>query len=61
MKKRLAEKRKAALLTQTEAGKRLGVSQSTVAMWETGGCVPRTDMLPKIANVYGCQVADFFS
>jgi transcriptional regulator with XRE-family HTH domain len=60
MKEHLREKRMNAKLTQEEAGKRLGVGQSTVAMWETGGCVPRTEMLPKIADLYGCSIADLF-
>ncbi len=60
MKEKLKEMRKKAMLTQKEAGEKLGVGQSTVAMWENGGCVPRTEMIPKIADVYGCGVAELF-
>lgn len=36
----------------------LGVSLSTVGMWESGKNDPRANMLPKIANLYGCTVDD---
>ena len=60
MQEKLKEMRKKALLTQKEAGERLGVGQSTIAMWETGGCVPRTELVPKIADVYGCKIEELF-
>ena len=50
--------RKDAGLTQQEAADRIGVGQSTVAMWETGNCLPRMNLLKKIAEVYGCKMAD---
>ena len=51
--RRLREKAK---LSQTKMGEKLGVSQSTVAMWETGENMPRTSMLIKIAEVLNCTI-----
>ena len=46
--------RKKAGLSQDEVAKALGVSGPAVSMWETGKTVPRTPMLKKLANLYGC-------
>ena len=43
-------------ITQQELATSLGVSQSTVAMWETNNSLPRTDKLPAIAKVLGCTI-----
>jgi len=43
-------------LTQQELAEILGVSQSTVAMWETNNSLPRTDKLPAIAKALGCTI-----
>ena len=43
-------------ITQQELATALGVSQSTVAMWETNNSLPRTDKLPAIAKVLGCTI-----
>ena len=56
----LRQCRERAGLTQQVAADRIGVGQSTIAMWETGESLPRTGLLKKIAEVYGCEVADFF-
>ena len=61
MNLRLKQKRKAIGITQKIAADRIGVRQSTVAMWETGRCKPRTDTLERIAKVYHCRVSDFFA
>lgn len=47
-------------LTQSELAKLLGVRQSTVAMWESGKNAPRSETLPKIAKLFGCQIDDLF-
>ncbi len=52
--------RKKAGLTQHEAAKKLGVSQSTIAMWEVGANAPRAGLFQKIAEVYSCTVAEIF-
>lgn len=43
-------------LTQTEVAKKLNVTQSAVAMWENGRTYPRTSILKKLADLYGCTV-----
>lgn len=43
-------------ISQVEAGRRLGVSDAAVSMWETGKTAPRAKLLPKIALLYGCSV-----
>jgi transcriptional regulator with XRE-family HTH domain len=43
-------------LTQQELAEILGVSQSTVAMWETNNSLPRADKLPAIAKALGCTI-----
>ena len=48
--------RERAQLTQSDVAKRCGLSQSAVSMWETGDSLPRTDMLPRLAEIYGCAV-----
>lgn len=45
-------------LTQTEVAKMLGVSQSTVSMWESGESKPRTEKLVALARLYKCTVDD---
>ena len=55
---RLKEMRIAARLSQKEAAKRIGFVQSAVAHWENQGNHPRLSKLPKIAEAYGCTVAD---
>lgn len=48
--------RKAANLTQADVAKKIGVAQSTVAMWESGENMPRADKLLLLANLYGCTI-----
>lgn len=43
-------------ITQQELATVLGVSQSTVAMWETNNSLPRTEKLPAIAKALGCTI-----
>lgn len=53
-----AKCRKAAGLTQMEAGKRLGVSDAAVCQWEKGETLPTASRLLEIAKLYGCTVDD---
>jgi len=48
--------REAAQFTQIELARKIGVGQSTIAMWETERSFPRAELLPKIAAVLGCTV-----
>lgn len=50
--------REKAGMTQLEAAKMLGVSQPTIACWETGRSNPRFAMLNDIAKLFGCTVDD---
>lgn len=47
-------------LTQFELAEKMGVSQATVGMWETGGRTPRFSKIPKLAEVLGCSIPDLF-
>lgn len=55
---RLATLRKAAGLSQTELAKVIGVSQQTVAYWETSATPPRSDVLPQLAKALGVHVEE---
>ena len=48
-------------LTQEEVADALGVQRTTVTMWETGKSVPRTELLPRLAELFGCTVDELFS
>jgi len=48
--------RKASGLTQSEAAKRIHISRSTLAGYETGARQPGFAILQDIANAYGIQV-----
>ena len=47
-------------MSQAEAGKKLGVSDATVSMWETGAANPACKRLPQIAALYGCSIDELF-
>lgn len=55
--KKLREK---AGLKQTDLARMLKIGQSTVAMWETGETMPRTDKLPALAEIFGCTIDELF-
>lgn len=48
--------RKENKISQNELSNRLGVSRSTVAMWESGNSQPDSEMLKKIADVFDVSV-----
>lgn len=47
-------------LSQTELASLINVSQQSVAKWENGISSPRTDKLPEIAKILGCDISDLF-
>ena len=47
-------------LRQEDLARLLKVDRSTVAKWENGESTPRTNMLPKIAEILSCKIADLF-
>lgn len=50
-----------AKLTQSELALKLGVKQTTVAMWETDASYPRAELLPLIARELGCTIDDLYA
>lgn len=54
----IGARRKAVGMDQNELADRLGVSRSTVAMWETGASAPRAGMLLALADVLHCTVEE---
>lgn len=57
----LKECRLSAGLTQDEAAAALGITRTAISMWETGDSLPRADMLPRISNLYHCEISDLYS
>lgn len=47
-------------LSQYEVAGKLGVRQSTVAMWETGANRPRADRFPELAELFDCELPELF-
>ena len=50
--------RKKAGFSQREVAEKLDVSDAAVCMWETGKTLPRSVLLPKIAELYQCTIDD---
>ena len=48
--------REAVGISQREFARQLGVHHSNVGFWERSGTVPRSNLLPKIANILGVPV-----
>ncbi len=58
---RIKERREHAGMTQVQFAERVGVAQSTVAMWETADGYPRADKLPEIAKALSCTIDDLYA
>ncbi|MBQ8830818.1 MAG: helix-turn-helix transcriptional regulator [Oscillospiraceae bacterium] len=56
----IKERRLSKNMTQGELAKELGVSRTTVTMWETGASRPTADKLPTLAQVLGCTIDELF-
>lgn len=52
--------RKKANLTQKNIANEIKVDRSTIAKWESGEALPRSDKLPLLAKLLGCTVDDLF-
>lgn len=50
--------RKALNLTQNELAKKIGVTQSAIAAWESGKANPKLSKLNKIAEALNCSAKD---
>ena len=48
-------------LTQAQFGDILDVSPQAISKWEREECYPDITFLPRLAEVLGCTVNDFFS
>ena len=46
--------------TQAEEAKSIGISKSSLAMYETGQRVPRDEIKLALANYYGATIQDIF-
>lgn len=53
---RIKELRKQSGMTQTELGRKLGVTKSTMSMWENDVHKPGIEILKKMADVFGVTV-----
>ena len=47
-------------ITQQQLAKMMGLYQSTIAMWEAGNRLPRSDKLPELAKALGCSIDDLY-
>ena len=54
----IAKRRKIMRLTQEELAKRIGVSKSAIAKWETDGGLPDRDNLRKLSDVINVSIDD---
>lgn len=59
--KQIQKRRMALGMTQAELAGQLGVNPSSVAKWETEKAYPRSDMLPKIAQLLGCTIDELYA
>jgi transcriptional regulator with XRE-family HTH domain len=59
--RRLVELRKAAGLSQYELAELIGEPQPNIAYWELSEKPPRSDVLPKLAEALGVEIADLLS
>lgn len=48
--------RKTQNLSQAELASMLSIQRSTIAKWETGRTMPRSDLLPRIAKALNCTI-----
>lgn len=58
---RIQERRKEKGLTQAELATLAGVSQSTVAGWETESYLPKAKDIPLLAKILGCTIDQLFA
>lgn len=57
----LKEMRNKASLTQQEVADKLKIDRSSVAKWESGEVMPRSDKLKQLSEILGCTVDDLLS
>lgn len=57
---KLIELRKKNDLNQDEFANRISVSRTLVTKWETGKCIPTSDIIVKLCPILGCGSGDLF-
>ena len=57
----LISARKKAGLTQLQVAEKLGISDSAVNQWEKGKTFPKTEFLPKLAQIYSCTIDELLN
>ena len=60
MAMRIKSLREAANLTQVQLADKLGVLSTSVSNWETGVALPKTIILPQLAEIFGCTIDDLY-
>ena len=61
LKDKIKEKRAESGLSQSQLALKLGVTAPAVAGCEVGRTTPKTEMLPKLAEVFDCTIDELFS
>ncbi len=56
----ISGKRKQMKLTQKELSKRIGVSKSAIAKWESNGGIPERDNLKRLSEVMEIPIGDMY-
>ncbi len=56
----LKELRQKCGYTQIILAEKMGVSQSSLAGWETGDSFPAAEKLPKLADILGCTIDQLY-
>ncbi len=57
---RITEHRKRLGLTQEALAQRLGVTNQAVSKWESDQCCPDIQLLPQLADAFGCTIDQLF-
>lgn len=60
MNTKIREHREKNNMTQEQLSSRLNIDRSSVAKWETGEAMPRSDKLPELARIFNCSIDDLF-
>ena len=58
---KLQERREALGYTQTELGRKIGVTQSVISEWESENYLPKARQLPALAAALNCSIDELFS
>ncbi|MBO5222656.1 MAG: helix-turn-helix transcriptional regulator [Clostridia bacterium] len=57
---KIREHRRKKGLSQRAFGRLMGVSAQAICKWEQEACYPDITVLPRLAELLGCSVNDFF-